>query len=135
MPAAAKGASAASAKAFAKYYVDLINYAMRTGKTGPVRKFAEKSCSTCAVISKEIDRVYRKSGHIERGRWRVANAALLQANSPATTLVRLQVQLSRQVVYSSPSASPSSSAPRKGRIDLYVHPAHGSWMVQQLDAF
>lgn len=135
MPAAAKGTSSAAAQAFARYYVDLINYAMQTGKTAPIRKFAEETCSTCAVIAKEIDHIYRKSGHIEHGHWRVADAALLRTDSPETRLVRLHVRLSRQVVYSSPQASPSSATPTKGRIDLYVHPAQGSWMVQQLDAF
>ncbi len=48
MPAEAKGTSAESAKAFARYYVDLINYRIRSGDTDGLATLGDGDCKSCS---------------------------------------------------------------------------------------
>ncbi len=48
MPAAAKNQSKAGAIAFARHYVDVINYAQSTGDLEALQAVEDKACKSCA---------------------------------------------------------------------------------------
>jgi Family of unknown function (DUF6318) len=134
MPAAAKGTSAAAAEAFARYYVDLINYAMRTGDTDPMRSTTEKDCRTCFVVANGIDNIYRTHGRIKGDGWQVLRASTSKPRR-SEARVKMHVRITKQTVFDSPSARPSSSRPSNGRLELALIRSSRDWAVRKLEAF
>src|SRR5689334_1786838 len=61
MPQAAKAHTKAGAKAFVRYFWQVVNYAQATGDTAAVADLADsKSCSQCNAGIKGIDDVYSR---------------------------------------------------------------------------
>jgi uncharacterized protein DUF6318 len=134
MPAEAKGTNSRSAEAFARHYVDLINYAMHSGDTAAIRAMSTKQCQTCEAIAGAIDRVYEKSGHLEGAGWRVLTAAPAVSTSGKTARVSMQIRISKQIAYSAPHASPSASMPQTGNLDFGLIRSGKAWVTDELRA-
>lgn len=120
LPPEANGGTPKAAEAFARHYVDLINYAMHSGDTAPLRRLTKSSCSTCRVIAADIDGIYAKSGHIERGDWRVSNAKSLSKPAGSDQRVLLKIRILKQIVYKKGGAPPRLSASTGGTLDFYI---------------
>jgi hypothetical protein len=134
LPAEAKGKSAESAEAFSRYYVDVINYAMHTGDTSIIRSNATNACSVCEVIAKAIDQAYEGGGHLEGRGWVVKKVAPAVSTNGKSANVAVQVVITSQKSFDSPSASPSVTRETTGLIDLSLIEQHGSWTVSRLEA-
>jgi hypothetical protein len=135
MPAEARGTTAASAEAFVRHYVDLINYAMASGDTTQVTKLATANCSGCSVISKSIGAVYAKSGTVRGGRWEIRGLEPIKSTPTNAPRLRLRIHISKQVVIASPSAEPSTSVPSDGHLEVRLARSGGAWKVREMDAF
>lgn len=135
MPAGAKGTSAKSAEVFARHYVDLINYAMNTGKTEQFVELSGKTCKTCRAIALDIEALYRKSGRAEGGGWSISRSTRLVQDQGHTIYVRFGIRIRPQTVYASPGANSSSSKAGRGRLELKLSSTSGGWIVQRLGAY
>lgn len=62
MPPEARGTSAASAKAFVRFYVEMINFATSSGDIEALRALDDGSCRSCAAVAKRINDVYDSGG-------------------------------------------------------------------------
>lgn len=71
LPAAAKVASEAGARAFIAYYWDLINYAQVTGDVVGLRKVSGPNCDGCRGGINAITGVYRDGGSAKGGKYSV----------------------------------------------------------------
>ena len=69
MPAAAKGDGRAAAKAFVKYYIDLINYAEVTGDVRPLQRVTTHRCHDCKAIIDAISNTYQRGGWYRTAGW------------------------------------------------------------------
>jgi uncharacterized protein DUF6318 len=97
MPAEAKGTSAASAKAFVRFYVATVNYATSTGDSKRLRELDDGKCVSCAGIAKRIDDVYSAGGRIESTGWTVSSMTVV-SGPPKTPLVDVGLSLPPQQV-------------------------------------
>jgi hypothetical protein len=61
--------SSAGAVAFAAYYVDVRNHALRTGDTAELTRITPPECVMCLLTPVLIESTYRAGGHIEGGLW------------------------------------------------------------------
>ena len=120
LPPEARGTTPKAAEAFSRHYVDLINYAMHSGDTEPMRSLARSTCSTCRVIASDIDGIYAKSGHIERGDWRVGDVRSMPVPAGSDQRVLLKIRILKQIVYKKSGAPPTSAAPTSGTLDFYI---------------
>jgi hypothetical protein len=59
MPAAAKQHTREGAEAFARHFIDAVNYAQQTGKTGMVRSLSAPRCESCAQYVSDVHDWYR----------------------------------------------------------------------------
>jgi len=96
MPPAAKEDSEAGAEAFAKFYIEMVNYLGQHPKEGVLEKLSTDGCSTCKNYEESISQLKqsgrRRSGPV--GEVAAAQAlgsaegheALLEINVPAYTL-------------------------------------------------
>lgn len=69
MPASAKTMSVAGGRAFARYVLDVHNYALRTGETKELRGVLAPECFLCLTIPELVESAYRGGGRIAGGLW------------------------------------------------------------------
>ena len=69
LPAAARGDSVRSAKAFVEYYIDLLNYAMVSGDTEAFRAASMRGCGGCADYDGLISKTYDRGGFYRSRGW------------------------------------------------------------------
>ena len=73
MPEAAGAKTKAGATAFARGFIDALNYAGSTGDTKPLRRLYLALCTRCEAIADGIDQTYAAGGKIEGGSWHVTS--------------------------------------------------------------
>ena len=97
MPVAAQGTGPRAAKAFARHYFEVINYAATSGDTEVLKRLASTSCASCTAVTDNIDRIYSAGGHVERERWVVRSVRVLQAR-PDHTVASLDAFIGPAVI-------------------------------------
>jgi Family of unknown function (DUF6318) len=65
LPARAHGRSEKAIRAFVAYYIDLVNYAARTGDTRLLRKYSGNECVSCMNLVNLVEDTYNAGGRIE----------------------------------------------------------------------
>ncbi|MGN6574162.1 MAG: DUF6318 family protein [Nocardioides sp.] len=132
MPAEAEGTSPRAAKAFARHYFDVINYAARTGDTRQLRKLGTSDCVSCEAIARNIEKIYGAGGHIESDGWRLTSVRNLQTKN-GSAFLSLGVYLEAEDVISAAGHEPEHHDGRKQPMNLrLVNRAHG-FSVSRLD--
>lgn len=109
LPEAATANTKAGAIAFVRHYVEVQNYAARTGQTKELAALSQEACDECRAILNRIKRVYAQGGHIEGDGWAPVAVRHL-ANAPGPTdldYVVARLRVSPQSIFDGPSASPS----------------------------
>lgn len=83
LPAAAREASEAGARAFVGYYWELVNYAQATGDVKRLQSVAAPTCDVCAAFTSKVGALYAKGGRITGGtnRSQISEAVELQLRS------------------------------------------------------
>ncbi len=138
MPPAAKGTSAASAEAFARHYVDLINYAMHSGDTAPMLKSRSKPCAPLASLSAEALRTWSQRRAIAGTGWRcwrvLSESPGNECHSAAQVVQSSACQLYRKQKWQTADAIPSEGRSLKStRDDVYVGTLDGQRIDERLD--
>ncbi|NHC13654.1 DUF6318 family protein [Motilibacter deserti] len=64
-----------SAKSFVGHYVDLVNYAYRTGDARPMRSQSLAECVACSRYSTSVSDVFSSGGHFEKYAMEVTDLA------------------------------------------------------------
>jgi hypothetical protein len=67
MPTVASDDSEAGAEAFVRYWIEMVNYAQRTGDTSGFEELNDIRCAGCRGMVDAIDSAYSAGGHIEGG--------------------------------------------------------------------
>jgi hypothetical protein len=71
LPAEARGTSAAAAKAFVRYWVEVLNHAGATGNTAQLDEVSDDNCRSCQAVIRSIDEAYRAGGYFRGNGWSV----------------------------------------------------------------
>lgn len=106
LPPEAEGTSPTAAKAFVRHYVDLVNYAMATGDTGPMQAASAPNCESCAGVEVRIRGVYEAGGSIESNGWQVRSLALVPLQPRNRPMVDAGIEMSPQLVRQNAKAEP-----------------------------
>jgi hypothetical protein len=107
---------------------------MHTGDTTALRSSANARCQTCSAIANAIDKVYKAGGRLEGEGWKVSSSAPAISTDKRTARVSMQVRISRQLAYETPSSAPSISRPQNGNLDFGLVPGDETWIVDELVA-
>lgn len=134
LPPEAEGTSPTAAKAFVRHYVDLVNYAMATGDTGPISNLSLSSCNTCMAIISRIDDVYSSGGRLAGAGWKVRTVSPVTTPARDSHLIAVGIDISGQVAYESGGATPSQSPNTRGNLDFHLVKRPSGWRVERLDA-
>nr|WP_257759336.1 DUF6318 family protein [Pimelobacter simplex] len=95
LPAAAREASEAGARAFVGYYWELVNYAQATGDVRRLQRTSAATCDVCMGLVRDIREHYRAGGAIIGGEntVRITEVAELKADSVAALGFRLELEV------------------------------------------
>lgn len=93
MPAAAREKTTAGAKAFVKYYIDVLNYGFTHNSSEGVRELATRECDVCERFADSIDKNLRRGGGQTGGQWTPTKIWMLTntAQQPTVTLAEMRV--------------------------------------------
>ena len=83
LPEAAKATSDAAVEAFARHYVDVINYATASGDDSQLLALADDGCASCRTLATRLRTIYDAGGSIRSQGWSVTAAEVI-ANQPVT---------------------------------------------------
>jgi hypothetical protein len=132
MPAAAKGDGRAAAKAFVRYYIDLINYAGRTGDVTDVTDLSTTQCTSCSSLAARISDTYASGGYFRGRGWLPISLLVVAQQPPDKPIVQVVVKTSRQE-WVKREGGPSEHVDA-GRVDLGFHlrVANGAFEIIKL---
>jgi Family of unknown function (DUF6318) len=94
LPALAREHSNAGAKAFARYYIDVLNHAHEVGGVRQLRSLGTDTCLPCQILIEGIVDTEHRGGSQQGGHWQVQFAGSLPSNGrrDAHVLVRIHVR-------------------------------------------
>ena len=133
LPAAAKGTSEASAKAFARHYFAQINFAARTGDTAQLQALATNSCESCNAIANNIDTVYSAGGSITTDGWKLKSISSVPLQSKRKPIFDLAVFVSPETVVPKAGSKAQEFNGGKRPMTMYLAMTGSSWRVTKLN--
>ena len=132
MPAAAKGDGRAAAKAFVRYYIDLINYA---GRTGDVRRLKARSgtdCLSCMELVRLFSMTYSQGGYFHTRGW-TPGVLFVSPGRTSTDWVGALEVIEHRVEWQTSSTAPETSSPNsKLNLRLEFRVDDGQWSVSKM---
>lgn len=133
LPAEAKGTTEASAEAFVRHYIDVLNYAGRSGDTAALSALSADTCESCLNIISRIDNVYAAGGSIEGDGWAVFEINAVRGQPLRLPILEVGVNLSPQVLRADATAQPEEFEGGRQAMTFRLQTVDGTWMVQRLD--
>jgi hypothetical protein len=133
MPAEARGTSKRSAKAFVRYYVEVLNHATATGDTSRVRQLSAPSCESCAAMLERIDEIYANGGYLAGDGWRITDMKYQPLQPRRHPIISVGIRLTPQRVVERQGGSIERFEGGKNRLDLTLGRDERSWTVAQLE--
>ena len=133
LPAAAKGTSEASAKAFVRHWVATLNYAGETGDTTTLRLASDKDCTSCQGVISKIDDVYSADGYFKGDGWSIATMKYQPLQPPKRPVLTVGVNIASQTVVERAGAEPTGFDGGKRSMTFRLAFSDRDWRVMQLD--
>jgi hypothetical protein len=132
VPPEAVGSDEASAKAFVRYYFEVITAAMQDGDTSWLRELSAQGCESCTGIAELIDDVHEKDGGYRTKGWAVRQVRTGPPFEQGLSFV-LSVRESARVLVDAEGSvidrEPSALTPMR----IIVRPRDRGWTVERLD--
>ena len=121
LPAAAKARSLAGARAFARHYISLINYAQATGRVDSLSAVEAAGCKSCASSERYLSDLYAGGGTITGGDFKITGITTVPNPATEGWLVEIGVEFGPQLV--DHPAPKTDEHPKGGRLPLNVQVA------------
>ena len=133
MPAEAKGTSAASAKAFVRYWIATLNYSGPSGDSSRLRSLSSPKCVDCDAIGDFIDAVYQRGGAIAGDGWDIQAVRVIDKDNADRMVLDALVQVTVQTVTEAKGKKPRTY-PGGRRLKTFWLARNGSaWRVSKLE--
>ncbi|MGH3481434.1 MAG: DUF6318 family protein [Nocardioidaceae bacterium] len=133
MPPQAKGTSAASAKAFVRYWVETLNYAGPSGDTDQLDLLSDGSCAACTAIIKFIDGVHADGGSIDGKGWTIKQVKVVAFAPTRMTMVDALVDVQPQSVQRTGGVEPTHFGGGTRLKGFWLVKAGEDWSVSRLE--
>ena len=132
MPALAKDDSRAGAKAFVRYYVDIINFSWAADSTRRLRQLSDSSCQGCRAAADGIDEVTTAGGYRRGTNWTSREIFLVPLQPASAPIANVAVHVSRGVFKESKREAAQEIEPGIRRFDFHLEWRGGTWLVHKL---
>ncbi|WP_367303707.1 DUF6318 family protein [Nocardioides panacis] len=133
LPEEARGTSAASAKAFARFYIDTVNFAARTGITADLATLGTPRCVSCSAIRKNINRIYNAGGTIRSSGWQLTTVAPVPKQPKRRPILDLGVLQPPEVVKQTNKGPTKRYKGGRQPMTMHLRWTLVGWSVERLD--
>jgi hypothetical protein len=123
LPALARQHSNAGAKAFVRYYIDVLNYAFAHDAPQRLAHLGSASCDFCQSFISVLTRVIRAGGSQIGGDFVIEREFLAAVDEQGTRVVIADVRVQPGV-----SRATATSPPHQIRRDRYTLEFHATWV-------
>lgn len=132
LPPEAKGTSAKAAKAFVRYYVQLINFATVTGSTQGLQSASGAGCKSCSDVVDRINSVYGAGGRIQSDGWRINSIKIVPGQPRSRPVIDVGIILSPQDVVKHNGAKAVHFKGGRLPATFRLRRVQNSWMVSSV---
>ncbi len=132
LPEAAKAKTTAGAKAFVKYYVDVLNYSWDQLAPAPLAKASSKRCRPCNLILKQIQITAQRGGHQAGGDWTLDKVYLLPGSSPNSLSFLATIRISSGSYVESSGDEPTKIVAGEVTNQVDVSRSRGRWQASDM---
>jgi hypothetical protein len=129
LPATARADTPTAAESFARYYIEVLDYASHTGDVGLLRQLG--ACGTCRAQADGIEMFFKTGGHVEGGEIRINGTEVVRFVRSAA-LINVTYDQSAGKSIGRDGAIETSSAQRAETFALTLQYSKGSWTVQKM---
>ena len=131
LPAAATQDTPAGAQSFARYYIEVLDYASHTGDVQSLRRLG--NCETCLAQADGIEKFFKSGGHVEGGEIRITNTESVRFLRSAA-LVNITYDQATGKSIARNGKTENSRALRSEIFALTLEWSRDSWNVQKMQA-
>jgi hypothetical protein len=131
MPAAARGTGAKSAKAFLRYYIEVVNYAMASGETQPLSLVSEQRCASCRAVIHNVRNVYGNGGRLSGSGWSLLLIRSVQGQSDSRPVLQAGLRIAPQFKWAHTGAKAKHFRGGRGLAIFRLARVHHSWVLTE----
>ena len=129
----ARGSDRAAAEAFARHYVDLVNYSSATGETAALEAAGTSACKSCAAIAGNVREIYDRGGRIESQGWTIEKIKAVRLTSARAAVLQLSVRQSAETVRKKRNGPTESFDGGMQPMVMHLRSNSSEWVVDRLD--
>jgi Family of unknown function (DUF6318) len=129
LPAAATQDTPAGAQSFARYYIEVLDYATHTGDVRSLRRLGD--CGTCRAQADGIERFFQAGGHVEGGEIRITTTESVRFLRTAA-LVNVTYDQAAGKSVAPTGKTENSPALRSETFALTLGRSKDSWNVEKM---
>ncbi|TSD65489.1 DUF6318 family protein [Aeromicrobium piscarium] len=131
MPELAGDDSPAGAEAFARHYIEVLNYAALTGDTADLEELSADDCTGCAKYVDFYRNTYENGGRIIDSTWRVDSITTDFAPGSDLQYVTLETHITEGIHRESAESDPFKTEPSRDTVSMELMRSD-HWSVSQL---
>jgi hypothetical protein len=131
MPAEAMGTSAASAKAFVRHYIEVVNFALKTGDVSQIRQLSEGECSSCSAVADSVSTVYGNGDRLTGKGWEVRGVSPVANQPRLRPIIQASVFINPQTKISDSNGKRERRPGGRKLMVFDLESRDGQWIVAQ----
>ena len=129
MPSAVHGKGGPAARAFVRFWLRTLNYAIESGDSAALGAISSSPCKECGRIVKTIDDIYGRGGQLSGGTWRVTSLRPLPADRGADWAGYVTAAVSEQKLTEPGDGKDRTYDAGRGYMYTYAAKHRDSWRL------
>lgn len=132
LPPAAREKTTAGAKAFVRYYVEVINFGFTNNASEPLRASSSRSCKVCEELARTIERNKRGGGGQVGGTWSPVDVSFVHGVPAARPVAVTALDIAKGY-YTEEAGGPRHPIRTKRIIyEFWLQRFEGSWVISDV---
>ena len=132
LPPEARGDDEAAAKAFVKFYFELVSDAVNTGEVTHLVRFSASNCQSCNALTKNLTDVYGKGGRFETKGWTAGKLAVDRVRDSDQLAFIARIEMSRRTLFDENDKVVKVEPRRSQAVHLLLERDQGEWVMLRM---
>lgn len=133
LPARAEEKSPAGAKAFVKYYIDVLNNAWLIESSEAIRQSAGAGCKVCTQLAELVDAVSRRGGYQHGGQWRPVSTFAVPTQPDRKPIIITDIKIARGKWLRSSGGQPQLIEAQSVTYDFQLAWEESRWLLTGIE--
>jgi hypothetical protein len=132
LPALARQHTNAGAKAFVRYYIDVLNYAYQRLEPRALARLSSRSCVFCEALITVVRRLRTDGGYQDGGRWQPKGTFIAAVEDDGGRVVLTQIHVGHGRSRAKPGEPINRIRPRSFTLESHLKWRNQSWSLADL---